>query len=256
MSGQNKALLDQVAVVTGASRGIGKQIAIDFARAGADVVVTARSSETAPSKLPGTIEETAREVEAGGGRALPLAADVRREGEVAKAVARLLQAFGRIDLLVNNAAAFYAAPFHEIPLSGWDLVLGVNLRGAVICAQGVIPSMIERGGGRIINISSGVAADYYPGMSPYAVSKTALETLTRYIALELAPQGITANVLRIDSAVATEGAKLLNPNADYSGWAAPEDAAGAALWVATQPASYTGRVIAMSEVPPVSGFRT
>jgi NAD(P)-dependent dehydrogenase (short-subunit alcohol dehydrogenase family) len=181
---------------------------------------------------------------------LSFATDVRREDQVANAVGKVLQALGRIDILVNNAAAFYGAPFHEIPLSRWDLVLDVNLRGAVVCTQAVIPSMIERGRGRIINISSSVAAEFYAGMSPYAVSKTALETLTRYIAAELAPQGIAANVLRIDNAVATEGAMLLNPESDYSGWAAPEDAAGAALWLATRPVSYTGRVIGMSEVQP------
>jgi NAD(P)-dependent dehydrogenase (short-subunit alcohol dehydrogenase family) len=143
----------------------------------------------------------------------------------------VLEALGRIDILVNNAAAFYGAPFHNVPLSRWDLVLDVNLRGAVVCAQAVIPSMIERGQGRIVNISSSVAVGFYRGMSSYAVSKAALETLTRYIAAELAPQGIAANVLRIDSAVATEAAKVLNPDADYSGWTAPEGAAGAALWL-------------------------
>ena len=252
MAPRPRLLAGQVALITGASRGIGRAIALEFARAGAGLGLLARSTDASPSRLPGTIEETARVAEAAGGRALSFAADVRREDEVANAVGKVLQAFGRIDILVNNAATFYDAPFHEMPLSRWDLVLDVNLRGAAICAQAVIPSMIERGTGRIINISSSVAVDFYPGMSVYAVSKTALEALTRYIAVELAPQGITANVLRIDSAVATEGAKLLNPNADYLGWAAPEDAAGAALWLATQPVSYMGKVIAMSDVPPVS----
>jgi len=249
MTSQSHLLAGQVALITGASRGIGRAIAIEFARAGANVALLARSTDASPSRLPGTVDETAREVEAGGGRALPISADVRREDDVECAVAKAVQAFGRIDILVNNAATFYGAPFHQIPLSRWDLVLDVNLRGAVVCAQAVLPSMIERGGGRIINVSSSVAVYFYRGMSPYAVSKTALETLTRYIAAELAPRGIAANVLRIDRAVATEGAKSLNPEADYSGWAAPEAAAQRALWLATQPISFTGRVIAMSKAP-------
>ena len=247
MTSQPHVLAGQVALVTGASRGIDRAIAVEFARAGANVALLARSTDASPSRLPGTIDETARLVEATGGQALPVSADVRREDEVVSAVTRVLEQLGRIDLLVNNAAAFYGAPFNEVPLSRWDLVIDVNLRGAVVCTQAVIPPIIERGQGRIINISSSVAVDFYRGMSSYAVSKTALETLTRYIAAELAPQGIAANVLRIDSAVATEGAKLLNPDADYSGWAAPEDAAGAALWLASQPVSYTGTVITMSE---------
>ena len=243
----NQPLAGQTALITGASRGIGRAIAVEFARAGVDVALLARSTEASPGRLTGTLEGTAREVEASGGRALTLAADVRREDEVRAAVAQALAEFGRIDILVNNAAAFFGAPFHEMPLARWDLVLDVNLRGAVVCSQAVIPSMIERGEGRIINVSSSVAVDLYPGMSAYAASKAGLETLTRYMAAELAPRGIAANVLRIDSAVATEGAMLLNPDADYADWPRSEEAALAALWLAGQPVSYTGQVAVMSE---------
>jgi citronellol/citronellal dehydrogenase len=238
----------KTALITGASRGIGRAIAIEFAGAGASVALLARSTEASPSRLPGTLEETARAVEAAGGHALTLAADVRDEAQVDAAVAATLKAFRRIDILVNNAAVFYGAPFHEVPLPRWDLVLDVNLRGSVVCSQAVIPAMIEQGNGLIINVSSSVAVDLHPGMSPYAVSKAALETLTRYLATELAPHGIAANVLRIDTAVATEGAKLLNPEADIAGWSSPEDAARAALWLAAQPPSYTGQTAIMSEI--------
>src|SRR2546425_5318853 len=113
---REQPLLDQVAVVTGASRGIGKQIAIDFAAAGADVVVTARSSEKARSKLPGTIEETAREVEALGRRALAVTMDITSEEQIAEMARRALKEFGRCDILVNNAAISSPAAFHETPL--------------------------------------------------------------------------------------------------------------------------------------------
>jgi NAD(P)-dependent dehydrogenase (short-subunit alcohol dehydrogenase family) len=210
-------------------------------------VLVARSTEASPGRLPGTLEATAREVEAAGGRALALAADVRKEDQVAAVVETALEEFGKIDILVNNAALFYGAPFHEVPLSRWDLVLDVNLRGTVVCSQAVIPSMIENGGGRIINVSSSVATDLHRGMSPYAASKAGLETLTKYMAAELAPHGIAANVYRIDSAVATEGARVVG-DASISDWASVEDTAKVALWVASQPISYTGQTAVMSEL--------
>jgi NAD(P)-dependent dehydrogenase (short-subunit alcohol dehydrogenase family) len=242
------SLEGQTALITGASRGIGRAIAVAFAKAGAAVALVARSSEASPGRLPGTLEQTAAGVQAAGGRAIVLPADIRKEDEVQAAVSRALDTFERIDLLVNNAAVFYGAPFHEVPLARWDLVLDVNLRGAVVCSQAVIPTMIVAGSGRIINVSSSVAVDLHPGMSPYAASKAGLETLTRYMAAELRRYGIAANVLRIDTVVATEGAIMLNPDADPTGWPSSEDAARTALWLACRPASYTGQVAVMSEV--------
>jgi NAD(P)-dependent dehydrogenase (short-subunit alcohol dehydrogenase family) len=238
----------QVALITGASRGIGAAAALEFARRGASVAVIGRSTDDSPSRIPGTIDGVVHEIVAAGGRGLPLAADIRREDEVQAAVERTLEAFGRIDILVNNAAYFFAAPFHEMPIARWDLTLDVNLRGAVICTQAVLPPMIARSGGRIINISSGAANDYFEGMSAYAVSKCGLEALTRYLGAELAANGIAANALRIDSAVATEGARFLNPDADLVGWSTPEDAARAITWLAERPVSYTGSVNVMSEL--------
>src|SRR3990172_9340304 len=116
MAEQSQPLLGQVAVVTGASRGIGRAIAVDFAKAGADVVVSARSSESAPSKLPGTIEQTAREVEAEGRRALAVATDVTDEAQVRALAERTLAEFGRVDILVNNAGISFPAPFAQTPL--------------------------------------------------------------------------------------------------------------------------------------------
>ncbi len=255
MTDESQPLSGQVAVVTGASRGIGRAIAVEFARAGADVVVSARSSEKAPSKLPGTIEETAREVEAAGGRAIAVPTDFTDEAQVQAMAQRTLDEFGRVDILVNNAGISFPAPFSKTPLKRWDLVMNVNLRGPVMCTQAFLPRMLEQGSaqtggrpaGRIINISSYLAEMLMPGMVSYSVSKIALEKLTQALAAELQPKKIAVNCLRIEVNIATEGWQLLNPNIDYSDWEKPEAASEATLWLATRDPSYTGRVVTIAE---------
>ena len=256
MTDQSQPLSGQVAVVTGGSRGIGRAIAIDFARAGADVVVAARSSEKAPTKLPGTIEETAREVEAAGrrpdgrpsGRALAIPMDVTDEAQVQAMAQRTLEEFGRVDVLVNNAGISFPAPFSQTSLKRWDLVMNVNLRGPVMCTQAFLPRLLEQGGGRIINISSYLAEVLMPGMMSYSVSKIALEKLTQALAAELQPKSIAVNALRIEMNIVTEGWQYLNPSIDYSNWEKPEAASEATLWLATRDPSYTGQVVTIAEV--------
>ena len=250
---ENKPLLDQVAVITGASRGIGRQIAIDFAKAGADIVVTARSSENAPSKLPGTIEETAREVEALGRRALAVPMDVTSEEQISEMAQRTLKEFGRCDILVNNAAISSPAMFHETPLKRWALVMNVNLRGPVMCMQAFLPSMIEVKAGRIINVSSILAEAVVPPMISYSVSKVALEKLTQYTGQELAAKGVAVNALRIEMSIATEGWMLRNPGTDFSDWEKPDAASEAALWMVTQPMEWTGHVVTIADAREAMG---
>jgi NAD(P)-dependent dehydrogenase (short-subunit alcohol dehydrogenase family) len=248
MTDQSQPLSGQVAVVTGASRGIGRAIALDLARAGADVVVAARSSEKAPSKLPGTIEDTAREVEAAGRRALAIPMDVTDEAQVQAMAQRTLEELGRVDILVNNAGISFPAPFSKTSLKRWDLVMSVNLRGPVICTQAFLPRMLEQGGGRIINITSYLAEVLMPGMMSYSVSKIALEKLTQALAAELQPKSIAVNALRIEMNIVTEGWQYLNPSIDYSNWEKPEAASEATLWLATRDPSYTGQVVTIAEV--------
>ena len=243
-----KPLLDKIVVVTGASRGIGKAIAIDFARAGADIVVTARTSEKAPSDLPGTIEETARAVEAEGRRALALQVDVTKQEQIEGMCRRTIEEFGRCDILVNNAGISMPAPFHETSLKRWDLVMNVNLRGPVMCMQSFLPGMMERKSGRIINISSFLAEVTLPGMVSYSVSKAALEKLTQYSGEELKSHNIAVNALRIELMLASEGWMYRNPGTDFSTWEKPEAASEATLWIAKQEPSYTGKVVTIAEV--------
>lgn len=256
---EDKPLLDQVAFVTGASRGIGRQIAIDFAKAGAHVVVAARTSEANPSALPGTIEATARDVEAQGRRALCLPLDVTKEDQIAEAAKRTLDEFGRCDILVNNAAISSPATFAETPLKRWDLVMNVNLRGPVMCMQAFLPHMMERKSGRIVNVSSILAELVMSPMVTYSVSKAALEKMTQYAGVELRDYNVAVNALRIEMSIATEGWMLRNPGMDFSDWEKPNAASEAALWMAMQPPTFTGQIVtigeareAMGKAPPVS----
>ena len=200
-------LRDAVAVVTGASRGIGRATAIALAREGAGVVCTARSTAGSPSKLPGTIDETVREIETFGRHAFAVRCDISREQDIEDLAKRTLDRFGRIDILVNNAAVNTWVPFAEMSLKRWDLVLNVNLRGTVLATKAFLPAMIDQGGGRIVNVSSGAAVDLKVaaelGIIPYAVSKAAIETLTEGLALEVGANGVAVNCLRIEMSVAT-----------------------------------------------------
>jgi citronellol/citronellal dehydrogenase len=250
-------LEDSVAVVTGASRGVGRATAVVLARAGVHVVCTARSTASAPSKMPGTIEETVRQVQALGRRALAVRCDVSQEDQVEALAQRTLTEFGRIDILINNAAANYWAPFADMPMKRWDLVLNVNLRGAVLCTKAFLPHMVRQRSGRIVNVSSGAAVDPEIAASytmlAYAVSKAGLEMFTGGLGLELRPHQIAVNALRIETYVATEGAVMFNPDVDCSTWEKPETAGEYIRWLATREPSFTGKVMTMAQIREALG---
>jgi citronellol/citronellal dehydrogenase len=236
----------KVVLVTGASRGIGRAIAVEFARCGADIAVTSRTTSDFPSKLPGTLEETADAVRELGRKALVVPADITQEDQVRDVVRRTLEHFGKVDILVNNAGISAPAPFVETSLKRFDLIMNVNLRGPAILLQELLPAMIERRSGCIINVNS-----YLPmtqkldHQSIYSAAKMAYENIVSWLAKELAPSNIPANTLGIDREIATEGWKIHRPDIDYSTWEQPEDVAGVALWMAAQPKEYTGRVVTM-----------
>ncbi|MGQ9572448.1 MAG: SDR family NAD(P)-dependent oxidoreductase [Dehalococcoidia bacterium] len=246
-------LKDKVAVVTGASRGIGKAIAVALATAGADVVCTARSSEASPSKLPGTIDETAREIEALGRRALAIPANVARDEEVETMARRTLDEFGRIDILINNAGISAPGSILDVPVRRWDLVMNVNLRGAYLCIRAFLPTMIEQGSGSIINISSYASwAEGGWGLA-YGVSKAGMERLTTGLALELRPYNIAVNALQVERFVASEGFVYLTPNFDHSTWDKPDVVGEAVLWLLNHPPSYTGHIVTLGDIDRARG---
>lgn len=241
-------LRDKVAIVTGASRGLGKEMALGLAREGARVVVAART-ETESGGPGGTIHATVARIEEVGGQALPIPVDVTREESVDGMVRKVLEKFGTIDVLINNAGIAFPSPCWEMPLKRWELVLRVNLTGAFICAKAVLPTMMEKRSGSIINISSVQARSkglVDTGVA-YGVSKAALERLTTSLATELGKFNIAVNCLKPKGSVVSEGMTFLHKQADRSRWDTPEKMVKAAIFLAGQDATGTSGVIATDE---------
>jgi NAD(P)-dependent dehydrogenase (short-subunit alcohol dehydrogenase family) len=239
---------NKVAVVTGASRGIGRAIALALAAAGADVVCTARSSEANPSKLPGTIDQTAREVEALGRHALAIPMNVAKDEEIEAMARRTLAEFGRIDILVNNAAVSAPGFIMDVPVKHWDLVMNVNVRGVYVCTRAFLPTMIDQRSGCIVNISSYASqavGDY--GLA-YSVSKAALERMSTGLAAEVRSCNIAVNALQIERLVASEGFVYLTPGIDHSTWDDPKVVGEDVLWLVSQDPTYTGHVVTLGDI--------
>jgi citronellol/citronellal dehydrogenase len=187
-------LRDQVAIVTGSSRGVGRAVALALAREGCDVVVAAKTDEQ-HARLPGTIHDTANAIERLGRRALPVRCNVREFEDVEECVQAALDRFGHLDILINNAGAIHWAPVAEWPVGKFDLVNDVNVRGAFLCARAAIPHMRERKHGRIVMMSPPVNVSKAAGKGPYFVSKMGMTLLAHAIAEEERDNGIGACAL-------------------------------------------------------------
>ncbi len=234
----------KVAIVTGASRGIGKRLSIDLAEAGYDVACVARSSSDRPSKLPGTVDETAEAVRAHGRRALAEGLDVRDEQAVASLAERIYDSWGRCDLLVNNAAVAPPRPALEDSTGRWRLAVDVNLNGPFYLAYYLCGRMAKHGGAQVINVSSAAAVMPQFGRASYTATKRALEGMTEALAHDLRDQ-VAVNCLRIDVPVYSEGFAFTMPG-DYSDYEDPVIISDAVLWMARQPVTHTGRIHTIS----------
>jgi NAD(P)-dependent dehydrogenase (short-subunit alcohol dehydrogenase family) len=234
------------AFVTGASRGIGRAIAVAFAEAGADVALVARGADG--------LAETAAAVQATGRDAFVIPADVTSYDAVADSVAAAIDQLGYIDIVVNNAGGSnFMVPFRDIRLSGWDKLIQLNLSSAVYVCHAVAGHLLDRGKGAVINVASvaGVAAS--PTMTPYGAAKAGLISLTKSLAVEWAAGGVRVNAL-CPGWTATELNRTLweDPivgpatvaTTPMGRWASAEEMAGPALFLASDAASYlTGQAL-------------
>ncbi len=180
-------LTGKTALITGASRGLGKGFALALARAGADVVVTSRTRES--------LDATILEIEALGRKAWPVVLDVREQASIEAAAEAAWSAAGHLDILVNNAGCNVRKPALEVTWDDWNLILDTNLRGVFFTAQAIARRMVERGYGRIINIGSVTCVNGYAGLAPYGASRGGVKQLTMSLADDWGRHGITVNCL-------------------------------------------------------------
>jgi citronellol/citronellal dehydrogenase len=236
-----------VAVVTGSSRGIGKGIANIFGEQGARVAVVARSEEEG-GRLPGNIHLTVKEIQDAGGQAMAFRCDVTDEEQVEALAAAVVEAYGRIDVLVNNAGVQVNVGLLDLQTRHWDLTMRVNLRGPFLCCKYLAPIMVQQSSGSIINITSGAAERVRPNGISYSVTKAGLNMMTLGLAQELEEHGIAVNALN-PGGIKTEGAVLVRPaDFDWTGWESPEVVGEASAWLAIQNAkTFTGRVVDRAE---------
>lgn len=258
----------QAAIVAGASRGIGADVAKYLARAGAKVAVAARTETVSDPRLPGTIYSVCEEIAAEGGTALPVVLNLRDPESIAGAVQKVADEWGRVDILVNNAAIFVPGDLETVLPRHIELSLQVNLRGPILAMREVVPHMKAAGGGHIINVSS--RGSTFPGPGPYDSSrrlgddllygpeKSALEHFSQRQALNLQPHNISVNVLSPQGRIKTPGNIFFsndpdNPDLEFE---VAEAMGLGAVWICEQPASaYTGNIVYDEELVAERGLR-
>jgi citronellol/citronellal dehydrogenase len=252
----------RVALVTGASRGLGKDIALALAGTGASVAAAARTETAEDSRIPGSLADTVALIEDTGAAGLAVHCDVTDPEQVAAAVQATVDAFGRLDIVVNNAGILIPGAVTELQPRHWELIFRVNVHGPFNVCRAAIPHLAaardnSSGGGHIINISSRAAIGPGPGPyedgrpsggAAYGATKAALERFSQGLAVEVARDGISVNALSPHLPIWSEGGHYFRSGSgdpDYAGWRLSGEIIGdAAVTIAAQPAgTYTGHIL-------------
>lgn len=240
--------------ITGASRGIGKAIALRAARDGANIAIAAKSDVANP-KLPGTIHSAAAEVEAAGGQALALKVDIRDEAQVVDAMAQTADRFGGIDILVNNASAIYLAPLADTPMKRFDLMHQVNTRGTFLCAQAALPYLKKSSNPHVLMLSPPPSLEpkWFAPHLAYTLAKMGMSFCVLGMAPEFKRDGIAVNALWPRTVIHTAALAMI-PGVNPDNCRTPEIMADAAHAVLTTPATErTGRFLIDDEVLAEAG---
>jgi citronellol/citronellal dehydrogenase len=231
-------LRNKTLFITGASRGIGKAIALRAARDGANIVIVAKTAEPHPL-LPGTIYDAAREIEAAGGHALPLSADVRFEDQIQECVAKAVAAYGGIDILVNNASAISLTGTLETSMKRFDLMMDVNIRGTFACSQACLPSLKASENPHILVLAPppDLAPKWFAAHAAYTLSKYGMSLLALGMAEEFRAAGVAVNALWPRTIIATAALKAIHLST--AGARKPEIVADAAYRLLCSPSRTT-----------------
>lgn len=232
-------LKDKVAIVTGGSRGLGKAMALGLANAGANVVVASRKLDS--------VQEVAKEIEAGGGTALAVEVDVSKKETVVTMVKKVIDEFGKIDILVNNAGVFRGGVTEEISEDDWDFILDINLKGQLFCAQEVAKHMIKQNFGKIINISSIAGKLAFNQATAYNASKAGIILMTKSMAVEWGKHNIQVNAICpgvFHTAMTDDFLKdkqfvdMIKTKVPLGRHANPEELQGAVIYLASKASDY------------------
>ncbi|PWB67239.1 MAG: short chain dehydrogenase [Deltaproteobacteria bacterium] len=247
-------LKGKIALVTGASRGIGKAIALRAAADGANIVLAAKTAAPHP-KLPGTIFSAAREVEEAGGTALPLQVDIRSEAQIAAAAAKAAETFGGIDILVNNASAISLTGTLQTPMKRFDLMFGVNVRGTFAASQAVLPYLLKGRNPHILNLSPPLSLDpkWFRDHCAYTIAKYGMSLCVLGMAEEFREAGVAVNALWPRTVIATAALAMLGETAERN-CRKPEIVADAAHAILTRDSrACTGNFFIDEEVLAAEG---